>query len=72
MQPDQLRRREFMSLLGDSAAAWPSAARAEVSRRRVVGVLSPLSSTAAAGHVEALHAGLGDLGYVADRNITAC
>ena len=71
MQLDQLKRREFIRLLGGTALAWPLAAYAQQAPGRpLIGVLSPLSPAAATRNIEALRAGLRDLGYVEDRNVT--
>ena len=63
-----MKRREFITLIGGAAAAWPLAARAQQSTGQpLVGLLSPLS---AAAWVHILGArGMRDLGYVEGANV---
>jgi ABC-type uncharacterized transport system substrate-binding protein len=65
-----VRRREFITLLGGAAAAWPHAARAQQPAKVArIGHLDLGPASARASRVEALRAGLRDLGYVEGKDI---
>ena len=72
MQFDQLKRREFITLLGGAAAAWPLAARAQQrDRMRRIGVLMPATADDAEfqARLAAFHQGLALLGWTIGRNV---
>src|SRR5437773_4204259 len=66
-----MQRREFITLLGGAATAWPRAARAQQQERTlpVVGFLHGNSPGAAADDLAAFRHGLNDIGYVEHRNV---
>jgi putative ABC transport system substrate-binding protein len=67
-----MRRRQFMTLLGGSAAAWPLVARAQQSERiRRIGVLMTLNENDPEGHarLDALRQGLNQLGWAEGKNL---
>src|SRR5215472_10655811 len=65
------RRREFITLLGGAAAAWPLAARAQqVERVRRIGLLmGTADDQEGQARVTALKQGLQELGWTDGRNI---
>ena len=63
-------RREFITLLGGAAAAWPFAARAQQARKMPrIGVLMPGPLSQHSATLDAFHQGLHDVGYVDGQNI---
>jgi putative ABC transport system substrate-binding protein len=71
MQFDQLKRREFITLLGGAAAAWPLAARAQKAGKviRIGFIGASLNSSAMAAQYQAFLTELHDLGFSEGRNI---
>ncbi|HEV8465207.1 MAG TPA: hypothetical protein VGQ63_09420 [Pseudolabrys sp.] len=65
-----MRRRDFIALLGGTAANWPLVTGAQPSARPVVGFLGAGSPGSDGFRATAVRQGLAEAGYVEGRDIT--
>src|SRR5579859_552604 len=65
-----MQRREFITLLGGAAAAWPFATRAENPAIATVGYLSSKDEKSEAGIIAGVRKGLSEQGLIEGQNVS--
>jgi len=65
-----MKRREFITLLGGAAAAWPLAAKAQQAALPVIGLLSGSSAGASRRPMAAFQSALTDSGFIEGQSVT--
>src|SRR5262249_54584936 len=67
---DRVKRREFISLVGGAAVAWPIAVRAQQPAVPVVGFVDARSAEGSSHYGAAFRKGLEETGYIEGQNVT--
>src|SRR5262249_52662034 len=66
---DRMKRRDFITLLGGAAAAWPCAARAQQAAMPIVGLVGPRSPEESTRLGAAFRKALNETGYIEAQNV---
>ena len=65
-----MKRRTFITLVGGASVCWPLAARAQLPKMPVIGLLSPRSPAVDTPLIAVIRQGLNETGIIEGQNVT--